>query len=136
MRGQEDGPPRAQFHNNKNYGGDQIIGLKFSGGTHCSFGNRLVAAGIVGIFVGVAALLVLAVGLALCLVLGGMARCCRSAVLSTPESPDSLGAPGKTPLAPNKVLCAAGFRADYDSRSSACLRPAEVHCCLVGCEVE
>ncbi|KAI1352184.1 hypothetical protein F5Y01DRAFT_101060 [Xylaria sp. FL0043] len=127
MRGQsqEDALPRAQFHNNKNYGGDQILGLKLSGGIHCWFGNRLVAAVITGFIVGVAVLLVLAVGLALGLVLGSVARCCRSVLLSTPEGPDLLS---------NEVPCVAGVAgsvADDDPRRSACLHSG-VQCCLVG----
>ncbi|KAI0411789.1 hypothetical protein F5X98DRAFT_356593 [Xylaria grammica] len=43
--------PRAQFHNNDNYGGDQVLGLKLSGGVHCWFGTHLIAVAIVAMTV-------------------------------------------------------------------------------------
>ncbi|KAI1305689.1 hypothetical protein F5Y03DRAFT_149382 [Xylaria venustula] len=156
--------PRARFHNNKNYGGDQIIGLKLTGGLRCWVENRLavtvVVVVVMGVAVGVAGMLVFAFGLSLGLVsCGAMAWGGSSPLpaiipthysaspvseqlqplrtLSISHGPAFLDVPGTSCLAPDQVRCrAAALAANDDPCLSTCPRPPEAHPCFDECNAE
>ncbi|KAI3323766.1 hypothetical protein HD806DRAFT_495553 [Xylariaceae sp. AK1471] len=141
---------KPQFHNNKNYGWDQILGLKFSGGTHYWVEEHSITA-IIGVVV-IVTLLVLVLGLVLGLVLFSLAALSHiSPALSASQGAASRNTPGTTslvspiaPLEPPKSTCVYGCTGScatdlcYDKNRCfglcPCFCPAEV--CCTGCKVE